>query len=80
MEHDGSGGANGSLGAPGSAGKDGAPGKEGPAGPFGETLPSGKSETGVYSLEGDGSVVQSGWGFPFALSAAPTVHLIEVRQ
>jgi len=70
-------GANGVNGLNGANGKDGAAGKEGPAGPFGEVLPSGRSETGVYALEGDGSVVQSGWGFPFALASPPTPHLIK---
>jgi hypothetical protein len=69
-------GTNGLNGANGANGKDGAQGKEGPAGPFGETLPSGKSETGVYAIEGSGSVIQSGWGFPFALATAPTSHFI----
>jgi hypothetical protein len=69
-------GRNGVNGANGSNGKDGAQGKEGIPGPFGETLPSGKSETGVYALEGSSSVIQSGWGYPFALASAPTFHFI----
>jgi hypothetical protein len=69
-------GANGKNGANGANGANGNNGKEGPAGPFGEVLPSGKTETGAFALEGDGSVVQSGWGFPFALASAPTPHFV----
>jgi hypothetical protein len=72
----GPGGKNGANGLNGSNGKDGVQGKEGVPGPFGETLPSGKSETGVYALEGSASVIQSGWGFPFALASAPAIHFI----
>jgi hypothetical protein len=70
-------GLNGANGKNGANGTNGTNGKEGPPGPFGETLPSGKSETGAYSLEGDGSVVQSGYGFPVALASAPAAHLIQ---
>jgi hypothetical protein len=69
-------GKNGLNGANGANGKEGTAGKEGQPGPFGEVLPSGKTETGAYALEGDGSVVQSGWGFPFALASAPTPHFV----
>jgi hypothetical protein len=69
-------GASGKNGTNGTNGINGANGKEGVPGPFGEVLPGGKTETGVYGLEGDGSVVQAAWGFPFALATAPTPTLV----
>jgi hypothetical protein len=70
-------GLNGLNGTNGANGVNGKEGKEGPAGPLLEALPSGRSETGVYSLEGAGSVIESGWGFPLQLGSEPTAHLIK---
>jgi hypothetical protein len=69
-------GISGTNGKNGANGLNGANGAQGIPGPFLEALPSGRTETGVYALEGDGSVIQAGFGFTFPLVSAPVAHFI----
>jgi hypothetical protein len=63
-------GRNGSNGANGKEGSQGVPG------PLLETLPSGRTETGVYAVEGNQEIIVGGYSFWLPLATAPTGHFI----
>jgi hypothetical protein len=70
-------GKTGATGVAGAVGKEGPAGKQGEPGPLLSTIPSGKTLKGDYSLEGVGTVIESGWSFTFPLASTPTAHFIE---
>ena len=76
----GTNGAKGAVGATGQAGAAGATGPTGPAGPFPASLPSGKTLTGVYTVEfqaaGAASFNANAYSYVFPLGTAPAVNYI----
>ncbi len=69
-------GAAGTQGKEGPQGKEGLQGKEGKEGPFASTLPSGKTTTGVWDLQAEGTLAETAISFPFPLASRPTVHIV----
>lgn len=75
----GAAGADGAKGATGPAGV-GATGPTGPAGLADTVLPSGKTLTGVWSMQGNSALALTTISFPLSLSSAPTYHYVKALE